>query len=638
MQGVTRSFMKKIVYFAPDGSRLLHIKSLLSKYDDEIIFAAGFLSGAVETARKLVDKGVDVIIARGETAHSIREALPEVIVVTVPISGFDLAIALEQARQYGPNIAVISFPSMIRRVEQLETPLGVKIMKYELPPEPSDETIDAILDTAISAGADVSLGGFTPRLAANRRNFPYIEIPTSDDVYVETFYNSRSLLRSLEQERARNGFIRGILEFAHEGIVSVDAKGDVKLISPVAQKLLGYTPGKGHSTSIKDVFPKELQEIIISGQKVHNKIVQLKKKQVLCNKTPVMHRERTMGAVITFQEIGSIQNMENHIRKEIYAKGHIARYSFDTIYVADKKTREILQLAQNIAKADANVVVLGETGVGKEVFAQSIHHASGRSAGPFVAVNCAALPASLLESELFGYVEGAFTGAKKEGKQGFFEIAHKGTLFLDEIAELNYGLQGRLLRVLQERSIIRLGSDRVVPVDVRVIAATHGDLQGLVRKGVFREDLYYRLNILNLRLPPLRERRKDIPLYAKNFADECSRAARKHLVLSPGALRYLAGLDWPGNIRELRNMMERLAALTTREYISAAYLKTLLCEAAPQGTENLSPARAKEKLELLAALEAASGDLEKTAELLCISRVTLWRRLRNYAINRKEYR
>jgi transcriptional regulator with PAS, ATPase and Fis domain len=631
--------MKKIAYLAPDAEKLDHIKALLAGHHDELEFAVGSLKAGVKKAKELIDGGVDIIIARGETAYNIRDAFPEVIVVVVPITGFDLAMALEKSRQYGSPVAVVSFASMIRRIEQLETPLGVKILKCELPPSPSPAIINREIDRALAAGAQVILGGFTPFKAAQERAIPYVSIPTSDEAYVETFHHARSLLQSIEQERGKSGFIKGVLGYAYEGIVSIDKTGAIRLINAAAQRILNYHPEKAKKKRIMELCPEmELQSVLDSGKEERDRIYRIKGTQVLCNKVPILSRNCIIGAVATFQEIDRIRNMESRIRKEIYAKGHVARYNFDMIRAVDKKTKELLLLAGNIADADANVVILGETGTGKEVFAQSIHRASRRCNGPFVAVNCAALPASLLESELFGYVEGAFTGAKKEGKQGFFELAHGGTLFLDEIAEMDYGLQSRLLRALQERAVMRLGSDRILPVDVRVIAATHDDLRTLVQEGKFRQDLYYRINILNLYLPPLRERRKDIPVYAQTFIDECVAAGRR-VTLSAGALRYLERLDWAGNVRELRNMMERIVAMSKRETISAGHIRALLDDAVPRpAAEKRSPRAIREEKELREALAAGEGDLDKTAGILGVSRVTLWRRMSRYAIDRREWR
>lgn len=221
--------------------------------------------------------------------------------------------------------------------------------------------------------------------------------------------------------------------------------------------------------------------------------------------------------VCTFADSGRIQRAEQRLRHQMRNKGFVARYDFENILTDDPAMLTLKSLAQTYAAANATVLIQGETGTGKELFAQGIHHASRRAEGPFVAINCAAIPESLLESELFGYEEGAFTGARRSGKAGMFELAHQGTLFLDEVGELPLPLQARLLRVLQEREVVRLGGTQVIPVDVRILCATHRDLDRSVAAGAFRQDLLYRLNVLSLNVPPLRERRGDITHLARYF-------------------------------------------------------------------------------------------------------------------------
>ena len=284
---------------------------------------------------------------------------------------------------------------------------------------------------------------------------------------------------------------------------------------------------------------------------------------------------------------------------------------------------------------ESNILIRGETGTGKELFAQSIHNASQRKNRPFVAINCAALPDNILESELFGYVEGAFTGAAKGGKVGFFEIAHKGTLFLDEIGDISPKLQSRLLRVLQEREIIRLGSDTVIPIDVRIIAATNKDLYAEVQAGAFREDLYYRLDVLELKLPPVRQRKQDIPCLAEHFLNfEREKHACVLKGFTKGATQLLTSYDWPGNVRELRNFCERISILCKREYAEASdvlrALPSLSAGASPVPLP--SPVQKNEREELQRILLLHQGNRKETARYLGIHPSTLWRKMKRLGL------
>jgi propionate catabolism operon transcriptional regulator len=296
-------------------------------------------------------------------------------------------------------------------------------------------------------------------------------------------------------------------------------------------------------------------------------------------------------------------------------------------------------LAQGYAATASTVLLTGESGTGKELFAQAIHNASRRSGKPFVAINCAAFPEPLLESELFGYEEGAFTGSRKGGKAGLFEVAHTGTVFLDEIGDMPISLQTRLLRVLQEKEVVRLGSTDTIPVDVRIIAATHQQLMDRVRQHQFREDLYYRLNILNLQLPALRDRAEDIPILATQLLQAAllrvaspRRADTVIESIEPLLCRYA----WPGNVRELENITERLAvflsAYPDHSAIDHSELRMTLPELYDTGADAGDQSRTLLTDQAIRdALAALKGNRHATAQRLGISRTTLWRRLRAMA-------
>lgn len=323
------------------------------------------------------------------------------------------------------------------------------------------------------------------------------------------------------------------------------------------------------------------------------------------------------------------------------------RYTLKDLIGHDPSLQTVKELALRFAQSDATVLITGETGTGKEIVAQGIHAASARRKQPFIAINCGALPETLLESELFGYVEGAFTGARRGGHTGLFEAAHGGTLLLDEIGELPASLQSRLLRVLQERQVLRLGATEPVPVDVRIVAATHQDLAHRVEQQLFRMDLYYRLNILRLRLPPLRERAEDLPTIAEHrlqaLAQSTGLSPQTVLPYLPPFLQLTQQHDWPGNVRELENYLERLlvssAGLAPHQALPE--LLDVLPELAEQSPVELQsslipPPKPRKRgapispADLDQALAATGSNREDTARLLGISRTTLWRYLKQY--------
>ena len=293
---------------------------------------------------------------------------------------------------------------------------------------------------------------------------------------------------------------------------------------------------------------------------------------------------------------------------------------------------ETIYMAKKYARSDSSVLITGQTGTGKELFAQSIHNESPRANEPFVAINRAALPSSILESELFGYVKGAFTGANNEGKMGIFELAHGGTVFLDEIGEMDINIQAKILRVLQEREISRLGDNKVIPIDVRVISATNKNLKDLVKEKKFREDLYYRLSVLELNIPSLNKRLEDIPHLINHYL----KTNNHSVTFSNEAINFLCTQTYPGNVRQLFNILERIIVLADKEYITYDDFKKYLDWDDFNYYEDFSISNLNsihEKNEIIKCLEKNYGNRKKTAEDLNISLSTLWRKMKKYNIN-----
>ncbi len=359
------------------------------------------------------------------------------------------------------------------------------------------------------------------------------------------------------------------------------------------------------------------------------------------------------GFVLTLRSIERVQRLVHRM------SGARARLTFANIIGENHHLVEAIRLARIAAGSTSNVLLHGETGTGKEIFAQSIHNASSRADGPFVAINCAAIPRELITSELFGYEGGSFTGADKQGRPGKFELAHGGTLFLDEIGDMPRDLQTSLLRAIETRTIMRIGGQSVVPVDVRIIAATHKDLAEEARQGNFRFDLYFRLNVFTIEVPPLRQREGDIPLLAQHFIQQQSRALERPLAISPEALAALQGYPWPGNVRELENSLERAIYIAQRSTISPEDLPEAVrlglaatslpflsspFESQPerngatpeprdrrQERARLKEERAGAEARLILETYRANGNsLERTAQALGISRTTLWRKKIRY--------
>lgn len=317
-----------------------------------------------------------------------------------------------------------------------------------------------------------------------------------------------------------------------------------------------------------------------------------------------------------------------------------AKYSWETIIGNSMTMQRVKGMASKAAKTDSNVLIVGESGTGKELFAHAIHNDSKRFDGPFVKINCAAIPKDLLESELFGYEEGAFTGARKQGKIGKFELAHGGTIFLDEIGDMPLDMQVKILRVLQEREIERIGGNRTIPVDCRIIAATNRNLEERIKSNDFREDLYYRINVINIEVPPLRERKEDIEMLALKLMEKLSSALGHHVNnITVEALDYLKNYNWPGNIRELENIIERAINMTDNETIEVFHLPPYIFTLPKAVTQempriqNLKEAVEEiEKTTITNCLLSVQNNKLKAAKLLGISRTSLYEKIEKYKI------
>jgi len=382
-----------------------------------------------------------------------------------------------------------------------------------------------------------------------------------------------------------------VLDFSGDAIVACDSAGRVTVFNRRAEELLGLRGAEIVGQPAAEVLPALALEAVLAGRPpLPNQPVQAMGQSLLVTYVPLRRHGRLVGAAALCRPAqGAVSDYTLALQPR--ERGHAARYTFADMVGHSEVLQRVISLARQMARSDSTILIGGETGTGKEVLAQAIHNASPRQRGPFVAVNCAALPESLLESELFGYEEGSFTGAARGGRRGLFEQAHTGTIFLDEIGDISPSVQARLLRVLEERHLMRVGGSRVIPVDVRVIAATNRDLKALCDEGRFRADLYYRLSVLPIHLPPLRERLEDIPVLAQRFLAQrgC------HRPLSPEIIAALTKHTWPGNVRELRNCMEYMVTVAAGEELTPAHLPPEMQEtaaASPSPAAAASPARA----------------------------------------------
>jgi propionate catabolism operon transcriptional regulator len=598
------------------------------------LIGKGFEEALAEIRERLRHEAVDVIVAAGSNGAFLRQHLG-IPVVLVKVSGFDMLQALTRARQLSPRIALVTHQSVPAELQAFQKQFGLPFAQRAY--LTAEDAKNAVRELA-AQGVEVVAGPGLVTELAEAAGLSGIFF-TSHDSVREALDDALEVARIGRMEAARRERLNTILRQLNEGVVAVDMAERIQTCNPAMEKLLQRPAAQALGQRLSDLAPElGLATTLQTGEPELENILTLGGKTVVVNRMPIHEQGVQTGAVLTFQEAAAIQRVDRHLRSRQKPRHLAARYELDHIVGSSLAMQRTRALAAKYARTDATLLIVGESGTGKELLAQGIHNAGRRREHPFVALNCAAFPELLLESELFGYEEGAFTGSRRGGKPGLIETAHTGTIFLDEVGEMPVALQTRLLRVLQEKEVLRLGAVEPTPVDVRVIAATHRDLGERVRAGLFRQDLYYRLNILRLEVPALRERLEDLPLLAAHLLGKASRkggtAAQADGVLR-ALLPALARHSWPGNVRELENLMERLALVAEDAEGEAppgraqwADLFPELFAATDIRASHADAAQASEAERIRQVLARCQGDRQAACRELGISRSTLWRKLK----------
>ena len=624
--------MSRIVLISPyrDLSRLT--QAVAEELGIPIECHEGWLDQVKAVIDGLTGPPVDVFISRGGTAASIAQ-YTDVPVVSVDTGPFDILACCDEARRITPNIAITSFAKPYIGMRLVEKVMGVPITDVVFCDQ---QELEAKIAALAENGEYCVVGGGPSVMYAKRYGLPSVFLRTSPETVREALVRAREIARLRREEKRRTFRLKAILDHVYDGVIAVDGEGRVEIFNRKAEQIMGLAADQVVGRPVAEVIPNtRIDEVLRTGRPETGEFQDIGDVRIVTNRIPVKDGSDVVGVVATFEDVSRVVQMERRVRKELAGQEFRARFSLSDIIGESKIMKERKQLALAFARSDLTVFIYGPSGTGKEMFAQGIHQASKRRGQPFVAVNCAALPPTLLESELFGYEEGAFTGARRKGKHGLFELAHGGTIFLDEIDALPLDLQGRLLRVLQEREVLRVGGEMIIPVDIRVIAATNAPPEELLAENRIRRDLYYRLNVLYLELPSLAERREDIIPLARHFLPRGGPAAEEVLSrLTP----YLERYSWPGNVRELFNLMQRLTFYldnfaSTPDSSAEALLRHLAPNILTAAADNAPGERlrdqtaAQEKAAIRSAL-AATGSVAAAARRLGIGKSTLWRKLR----------
>lgn len=612
----------------------------------------GYVKKAIDYVSEIEQRGYDAIIARGAVYRAIRPTMNTPVIYageTLYDTIESLSKVMKQTtkgkRVYlfaleGKITADARFAKILNSVFDID----LVILTYE-----TLEDCKELFKLGLERGSTVVGGEFVGKLC-EKYGFEHVRSESGESTLKDALLEAIRIIEIRRREILEKNKIKTILDFSQEGVAYINLDMKIEMFNPTAGRILKMEDDQEQKE--KELEPGKLRNLckfaMETGEAYKDEILTVNNDvKLMCNIVPVIDRGNVNGVTVTFRETVEVMQMENKIRSELARKLPGAKYHFSDIIGVSESIQTCRKLVKQFGKFDSNVLIYGYTGTGKELFAQAIHNESNRKKEWFFAVNCATLPEQLLESELFGYAEGAFTGAKKGGKQGLFELAHGGTLYLDEISEMPMSSQSKLLRVLQEGEIRRIGDDRVLPVDVRIIASSQKNLHLLVRDNNFREDLFYRLNVMNFTVPPLNSRSEDIPhlleyfleIYREKFNTD------KHIRFESDAMEFLKKYRWRGNVRQLQNFVERIYVFEIFGSVGISQIQELLREfdmpVFPESIgkdiefsqlkdeqlnggslDNLTTNAIKEALIMF------NGNKTEAAKYLGVSRTSIWRKLK----------
>lgn len=589
-------------------------------------------SDVLDKANEMIQSGAKIIISRGGTAALLRNNI-SIPVIEIAHDFHGVYRILQQAKIKSQKIAAVGFPQFCNALRHYQ---NMTNEEFKICQVYNHNDIENVIKNLSENDYHTVIGGLTVAEMAKKYNLNAI-MGDTDNISIEQAINEAySLLKYLNRENTKLIMSHAALNQAREGIMCIDQLGEIININAIGLSLFQCHVGDKifKKEAFKDIYPSIINELDIKEQ-----AVDINGQTIFISIRHFSNRQTSYSIITGLNQESSL--WQNSISKKSKLRGFSTNWSFDDIIGQSPAIRDVIKKAKLCARHELPIHILGDTGTGKELFAQSIHNHSARSHGPFIAINCAAIPESILESELFGYADGAFTSARKGGKPGVFEMAMNGTVFIDEISEAPLSVQVKLLRVLQEKQFSRLGGDTLITADFRLITASNKDLRQLVASGEFRQDLYYRINILELSLPALRQRAGDIMLLIQHLLYQQG----KQITFTPDAVDFLHRYSWPGNIRELQAVIYRLIVLLDIDRVSKDVLlqigqispddanESSQFPAAGVASDETDLLKKQEKRLITHVIEKTDGDRTKASVMLGISPTTLWRKLKQHNIS-----
>jgi transcriptional regulator with PAS, ATPase and Fis domain len=641
--------MAKIAFLAVKEEMILQAKKVTRKIDVDVEMKVVTSHNAVVEAMHSVQNGANVVIARGNHAALISKNT-EIPIVEIVLTGQEIAKLIQEAKEKlqkpSPVIALVGFQNMLSSTKLLDEILDVTIKEYFVN---YAEELEGAVEKAALDKVDFIIGGEIVNAHAEKLNIPTLFLKSREDSIREAFRIAEKVAHAIDVEKKNTAEFKTILDYSFDGIIKLNNNGKIVILNYLAEKILRKSSeeliGK-HITEVIDTLDQSIiQRVLSEGKALYSTLLHKENLALVSNIAPIIIDNKIEGAMVSFQEFKKIEELEAEIRKELYAKGYVAKSSFKHIVGESSEINRLIETAKLYAKYDLPVLITGESGTGKKMFAQSIHNESLRKSSPYVAVNCSAMSPEQLEKKLYGYLESNYMHSSSIIKKGLFEVAHTGTIFLENISEMDLRGQANLLRVLNEGSIARFGDDRILPVNVRVMCSSNKNLMNLVKEGKFSEELYYTLCVLSLNLSPVRTRKEDVLALLDCFIDEYNNRYKKYVVLTEGAKSLVCSYPWQGNVRQLKSFCEKITILAPKKVLNDSFINEHLepysiiydvnkYSSSDEGKKVVvyeNPEAAK----ILELLEKHNGNRGEVAGELNISKTTLWRKLKKYKIENK---
>lgn len=630
--------MAAILFIAPSEQLAERAQEIVLERNMDVSIKVSYLEAAKKYVEEGLRNGTKVVISRGGSVYLLRQYFTNVPIIATKLTSGCYINAFEKIRGIQEPIAFFSVPEIQENVRSLCYLMNVDARYYRFSDE---ESAEEAVKAALRDGCVYGIGGVLTKIYAEKHNLEYVTLENNREDIELALSAAKQLLKSItDGERRRRALklrlerYETIFNYTHDGIIAIDRQGYVEVVNRQADEMLPLKNKPYEGKKIEEILPEtKLPSVLRSGEKEIDELMKVGNTIINTNRVPIIIDDKVEGVVATFRDIESVHTSEQKIRSRLHRKGLASRYRFTDMIGESRAFQRTIRMAKSYAKTNSSILLQGELGSGKEMFAHSIHHASKRSKGPFVTVDCDNYSARALQAELVGYEDGASPFGNKGYQESAFERAHGGTLFLDKVASAPKMIQSLLVRVIESREVRRLGSDHVIPIDVRIIAATRYDLNERVREGEFLGELMYELSVLTLKIPPLRDRGDDWRMLCENrfhffLGSEYRQYAKEVQTIE----KYLQGYTWKGNAHEVSNVVERVCVLLKNGMAVEEIIPALPIDSSSQLINEKVTFDKWNKAAVIEALSSCQFNISKAARMLNCSRSTLYNKMKKYDI------